>query len=316
MKQRTTVILYSLVIIFAAAFFAPVSEATEGAVGRPIPGMQITPYAGIVPPMPGWLFSMYFNGSISGNKQIPIAGELAVGLNGKVSLTTFTAIHVWNTKPGKWNFLSAVTLPIIYTKVDADVSLGTQTAHQSDSVFSLWDLPFVPISAGYHFSQVEHMSFALTVFAPTASYTKGKLANAGLNVWTVSPGVSYTKIFPEQSFEFSGNAAVDFSSENPDTDYKNAPLLHIDVLGLKRWKNGWGVGGIWGWVQQLGDDDGTLATVLDGFVGHSVGVGPMVTYSRKMDKCQFDLNIRFVPEFATEKRLEGNPFMVSTTFQF
>lgn len=34
--------------------FAPSAFAVEGGLDRPISGMQIAPFAGVVPPEPGW----------------------------------------------------------------------------------------------------------------------------------------------------------------------------------------------------------------------------------------------------------------------
>jgi hypothetical protein len=61
------------------------------------------------------------------------------------------------------------------------------------------------------------------------------------------------------------------------TDYHNAPLSVLDVLAPKRFKNGWGVGVVGGWVQQIGNDTGGLATLTNGANGNSVGLGPIVT---------------------------------------
>jgi len=56
--------------------------ATEGGVGRPITGMQVTPYAGVVPPTSDWIVSantIYYEGSRGASKTIPIAGTVTAG---------------------------------------------------------------------------------------------------------------------------------------------------------------------------------------------------------------------------------------------
>jgi len=56
--------------------------ATEGGIGRPITGMQVTPYAGVVPPTSDWIVSantIYYEGSLGASKTIPIAGTVTAG---------------------------------------------------------------------------------------------------------------------------------------------------------------------------------------------------------------------------------------------
>lgn len=62
--------------------------ATEGGIGRPITGMQVMPYAGVVPPTDDWIVSattIYYEGSLSRNTVLPVAGTITQGLNMSVS---------------------------------------------------------------------------------------------------------------------------------------------------------------------------------------------------------------------------------------
>lgn len=48
-------------LIAALALFAacvPCAHAVEGALGRPVSGMTINPFAGVVPPDPGFVFAI------------------------------------------------------------------------------------------------------------------------------------------------------------------------------------------------------------------------------------------------------------------
>lgn len=60
------------------------AQATEGGIDRPITGMQVTPYAGAVPPASGWIVSLtaiYYQGSFGASKAVPIAGTITAGLD-------------------------------------------------------------------------------------------------------------------------------------------------------------------------------------------------------------------------------------------
>lgn len=296
------------------------AHATEGGLGRSITGMQITPYAGIVPPEPGMQWTLgyvYYDGTIGTSRPAPIAGEVAFGLEGDISLYSATGVYVWPTGEGRWNYASMLTVPYIMPDVTATLEVGGLRRQVSDSASNLFDLYFAPVIASYHVSQVEHWSFGLYVYAPTAEYDPDRLANPGLNVWTVSPGVGYTRLFQGGTLEFSALGAFDWYSENEDTDYKNGLVWRLDALLVKRTASGWGFGGAGGWIQQLQDDSGPTADLLDGFRGRSFGLGPVVTYGKKwQDGTHLDLQLRYLAEFGVERRFEGEPLQVTASFGF
>ncbi len=294
--------------------------ATEGALGRPITGMQITPFVGIVPPEAGMQWSLgyvAYDGRIGASRQAPIAGEVALGLEADVDLYSATGVYVWPTGEGRWNYASMLTVPYIMPEVTATLDVGGLQRQVSDSASNLFDLYFAPFIASYHVSQVEHWSLGLYVYAPTAEYDPDRLANPGLNVWTVSPGVGYTKLLQAGTLEFSALGAVDFYSRNDDTDYRNGAVWRLDAMLVKRTPGGWGFGGVGGWIQQLQDDSGPTADRLDGFRGRSLGLGPVVTYGRKWQGGEhLDLTLRYVREFNVRNRFKGEPLMVSASFGF
>ena len=302
------------------ALVAGHAGATEGALGRSITGMQITSYVGIVPPEPGMQWSLgyvNYNGSIGASRQAPIAGRVAPGVPAGIGLFCATRGYVWPTGEGRWNYASMLTVPYIMPEVTATLDAGGLQRRVSDSASNLFDLYFAPVIASYHVSQVEHWSFGLYVYAPTAEYDPDRLANPGLNVWTVSPGVGYTHLFQKGTLEFSALGAIDWYSRNGDTDYKNGMVWRLDGLLVKRTASGWGFGAAGGWIQQLQDDSGPTADLLDGFRGRSFGLGPVVTYGKKWrGGAHLDLQLRYVKEFGVERRFEGEPLMVSASFGF
>ncbi|WP_312320615.1 transporter [Stenotrophomonas sp.] len=296
-------------------------HATEGALGRSITGMQITPYAGIIPPDPGFQWSLSYvgyDGKISGSRSAPIAGRISLGLEADVSLIAATGVYIWPTKTGRWNFASMLTVPYIKADVDAGLQgpLGNQI-RVSDSASNLFDVYFAPFIAGYHISEVEHVSMGLYVYAPTAKYNPDNLANPGMNVWTLSPSVGYTHLFQKGTLEFSALGAFDWYSRNDDTDYKNGLVLRADALLVKRTASGWGFGAAAGWIQQVQDDDSDLADQLDGFKGRSFGVGPVLTYGKKWSGGEhLDISFRYISEFSVRNRFEGDPWSVAISAGF
>ncbi len=237
------------------------AHATEGALGRPVTGTSVTPNAGIVSPEPILAVNVgeiYLDGSISGSRNVPIAGKASLGIDGKVAFTMATVMKVWDTGPGAWNFASSFTLPYVWTKVTANVNAGRFAGSSQDTASNLFDIYFTPVIAGYHFSKTEHVALSLNIWAPTGKYDPNALANPSLNNWTFVPQVAYTRLFPEHGLEFDAVAGLQFYTRNSATDYQNAPLFTLDTMLLKRFANGAGVGLIAGTTQQLGNDSGPL----------------------------------------------------------
>lgn len=317
---RTACTLMAGLLFGTGCLLAPAASASEGAMGRPITGMQITPFTGVIPPEPGFVWSLsylYYDGEISASRPAPIAGQVSLGLEAEVNLLSATGVYVWPTQTGRWNFASMLTVPYIDLTATADLQVGGLNTRVSQDASDLFDLYFAPVIAGYHFDQTRHLSLGVYVFAPTADYDPNRIANPGLNVWTVSPTVGYTQLMQKGTLEFSVQGALDVYSKNDDTDYKNGVVFRSEALLIKRTASGWGFGAVGGWVQQLQDDDGPTADQLNGFKGHSLGLGPVITYSKKWQGGEHvDLTFRYVSEFSVKNRFEGDPLSLAMSFGF
>lgn len=318
MKDRS-----ELAFLFAATAvmsLAPPARASEGALGRPITGLQGTSYAGVVPATPGFSTSLsyaYYDGKIGREREAPLGGGgSALGLEVTAQLYSATGIYVWDTGEGAWNFAPAVVLPFANIEAGVDLRIGSNSASAHQTDFGLFDMAFVPVMAGYHFSKTSHLSLALYVFAPTGTYSVDNLAQLSLNNWTFSPTVGYTRLLAEGSVELSALSAVDFYTENKATDYQNGAVFRTDALAVKRFKTGWGIGAMAGWIQQLEDDDGTTADRLGGFQGRSLGIGPLLTYTHSTADSHVEVSARWIHEFDVKNRLQGDPLMLSAMLQF
>lgn len=303
----------TLAMTLGASFAA---HATEGALGRPISGTGVTPDAGIVPPEPGWfanLAEIYYDGSISSSHTVPVAGKTALGLDAKVSFTLATLLKVWDTGAGPWSFASSFTLPYAWTSASATLGVGNRTGSVKNNASGLFDINFTPLIAGYHFSKTDHVALSVSIWAPTGKYDPNSLANVSLNNWTFIPTVAYTKLVPSIGMEFDATAGVEFYTRNSATDYQNAPLFTLDLMALKRFGNGVGMGLVVGTVQQLGNDSGPTADKLNGFRGHDWAIGPILTYDTKISgKTPLSVTLRWVPTVSSSNRLSSTPTVMAT----
>ena len=107
-----------------------------------------------------------------------------------------------------------------------------------------------------------------------------------------------------------------FYTGNPATHYQRGIQSDLEALAIKRFKNGFGIGFVESWIQQVADDGGALTDRLNGFVGRSFGIGPIITYSTKLGKSHLDFSARWIHDFDVSKRVEGNAFNFSASLKF
>lgn len=300
---------------FLASWPAGDAYATEGGLGRPVAGMSVLSGIGIVPPEPMTVVSIeqiYIDGSIGGSRQVPIAGKTSLGIDAPIAFTLASLLHVWGGAGG-WDFASGITVPYVWTEVTATLAAGRAGASTSDRTSNLFDLYFTPIVAGYHFSKTSHIALSFNFWAPTGHYDPNALANPSLNNWTFVPQVAYTQLVPKYGLEFDVVAGLQFYTTNTATDYHNAPLFTLDVMALKKFSNGLGVGLVAGTVQQLGNDSGPTADRLHGFRGHDFVLGPVITYDTKINGNHLlSASLRWVPTVTSTNRLSSTTSLMAT----
>lgn len=293
--------------------------AAEGGVGRPITGQQVFSNAGIVPPEPGWVMSLtsiWYDGSLKGGRSVPVVGELSSGLDMKVSYTMANFTHVWDTGKGRWNYASAIGVPVQYTDITANLSGPRgRTLGTDDSGTQFADMLVTPFAAGYHFDERNHISFSLPIYLPTGAYNDNRLANPGQNNYTFMPTVAFTHL-DGTGGEFSLLSAIEFYTQNDATRYRNGNIFRLDALWTHGFGGGWNAGLAAGYIQQISDDKGETADFLHGYRGRSVGMGPAIGWTGKFADAQANINVRWVPEFDTKNRPEGNGLSVNITLAF
>lgn len=306
-------------ILAATSLMSTSAIAVEGGVGRPITGQQVFSNAGIIPPEPGTVVSItsiHYDAKLKGSRPVPINGEISAGLDMKISYTMANFTHVWDTGKGRWNFASAIGLPVQDTEIDASLTGPRgRTLGQNDSGTQFADLLITPFAAGYHFSATDHISFSLPIYLPTGAYNENRLANAGQNTYTFMPTVAFTHL-DGKGGEFSLMSALELYTRNEATEYRNGSVFTLDGLWTLGLGEGWSAGVVGGLIKQLTDDKGDAADALNGFRGHSYGAGPVVGWSGKFSDVQTSVNLRWVPEFHSEKRPEGDAVSLNLTMLF
>ncbi|SFU20804.1 transporter [Mesorhizobium sp. YR577] len=308
--------------IFAAAaavaiFWTQEAGATEAVAGRYVPGLYAGPGAGIVPPAPGvyWgVSNIYYHGSTSA--QVPFGDRnIAFGLEADQWVTALAGVYVPELDlPGNWTYAVQAAVPIGWTKAGA--ALGRFQTDQE--VTGLGDISIAPVVFGWHNDAMNtFFSTSLTITAPTGEWKEGDLAFIGLNYWTFTPSIGFTRLIPEHGLDLSAKFGIDINTRNPDTDYYSGAMAHLDLAVTKSVTENFSIGALAGFLYQIEDDDSAFADARDGFKGRSIAVGPFVKYKAKFgERTEIDFGLRWANEVHVENRMRGNAIMFDITGKF
>jgi hypothetical protein len=302
--------------------------AAEGGIGHYAPGTiasfidealpKETPYA--------LVNQFYFyDGSVGGNRQLRLGGLLA----GNISATMFADSPTFAYRSPLsllgGNFSFAVSIPYVWLDITGDVSLRrtgpdgrvTNTVvTRSDSADGLGDITLIPFWLGWEMGDLK-WDVRLMVYAPTGEYNTGQLANVGLNYWTFTPMITASYLSSKYGFEITSSIGLDFNTINNATDYQSGDVFHAEVtiaqhlpffgLGII------GVGANFFYWGQITGDSGSGAE-LGSFMGHTTGVGPVVSFITPNKHFLFE--VKWLPELDVSKRLQGDAVWFKAAWAF
>jgi hypothetical protein len=313
-----------MIQFLAVAALAAPSIAEEGGSGHYSPGASAS-LIDALPYEPGVAYVnqfVYYGGEVSAGRRLPLGANIAAG----VEATSYADIHVlvyqtaYEILGGR--YAAAAALPL--ARLDIDVS-GSITGRRgrtikggvSDRAEGLGDIYAAPFMLVWKKGDFTYDT-RLGVFAPTGKYDEDDLANLGKNFWTFEPSVSMCYLGSKNGIEVSAFAGLDINTENQDTDYRSGEQFHVDATvaqHLPLGKGFVGVGANGFYYQQINGDSGDGA-VLGDFEGRTVGVGPALSYLRKINDHNLLVELKWLKELETENRLEGDYVWVKAAVSF
>ena len=303
----------------AGVLLAPPLQAEEGGTGHYLPG-SIASFVDAVPPTPTFvarLNAIYYDGSFSG--ALPIAGLAPVNVDAQSYAAGLTLL--WRPKfelaPGL-SYALSTTIPYVWLEVAGDVTAGATTVRRTSSVNGLGDLVLMPVMLNYALSRDVHLDLRGGIYAPTGSYEVGRLANTGKNFWTFEPTFGFLYFGQKNGIEASVFVGADFNTENEATSYQSGTQFHLDGTLAQHFKlaGGFAGAGLTGfWYDQLSADSGGGAT-FGPFKAQTAGVGPVLSYTRKLGKADLIAEVKWLHEVETRNRLEGDYLWLKLIFKF
>lgn len=323
MKQRLFLTSWTCLLSLTMA-----TRAEQGGSAHYLPGTTAS-FIDAFPGNPGALavlnYFTYYDASAPANRQLPLGGLLTAGIDATVYADTIAAVYQtpWEVAGGGLAF--GMAIPYVWVEIEGQAQRigpgGTPgpVFATRDTANGIGDLTLIPFILGWT-NLLPDLKFdtRLSVFAPTGEYDVGQLANVGKNYWTFEPGIMASWLSSKIGTEVSLYAGVDFNLENQDMDYTSGTSLHLDLtvaqhLPLLGGIIGVGANGFY--YQQLSGDSGADA-VLGDFEGHTLGIGPVLSYVRPIGQSQLLTEIKWLPELDVNKRMEGDFLWFKLGFLF
>lgn len=295
-----------------ASLLSPGTRAEEGAGGHYLPGATST-FIDALPGKPSVVIAnafTYYDGSADAAKLLPIAGRVTLDAEATCYADTLFGIYQTPLKLLGGNYAVGAAIPWVSLDVTATVVPPVGPNFQrTDSADGLGDIMLYPFMLGWmHGSDIKY-DVRLGAYAPTGDYDVGELANTGRNYWTFEPSASFSWLSSKIGTEASVFAGFDINTENPDTDYTSGTSFHLEATLAQHIPVGkigiFGLGANAFYYQQVSGDSGSGATLGD-FEGRTVGVGPVLSFVRKVGSADLAAEVKWLPELDVEKRMKGD----------
>jgi len=158
----------------------------------------------------------------------------------------------------------------------------------------------------------------LPIYAPTGDYDVGRLANPGLNYWTVDPTVGASCNNEQTGFNAALHLGWSFNTENPDTNLQSGDLFHAEASIQQLLPLGPGFVGLGAeafYLDQVTGDSGSGA-ILGDFERSSWGIGPVLSYVLPGSGDNLVAELRWLPEIDTKRQLGGDYAWLKLVYQF
>ncbi len=315
--------IFFLLVTFL--FFTSPLQAEEGGSGHYMPGSMAS-FADGVPADPTFtarLNYINYDGDVAADIRIPISGMSTLEARAKSNALALSLLWVpdWNLGE-KWSYAMSATIPWVSIEILAkgvsSIAGRSLSKNLTDKVTALGDVVLMPLMFNYNINKDLNANVRLAIYTPTGSYEVGRLANTGKNFWTVEPTAALIYFGQKNGIEASLFFGVDFNTENKDTNYKSGAQAHIEGTLAQHFPLWGGIagGGISGfWYRQVSADSGAGATFGD-FEARANGIGPVLSYVSKVSGKDIIAELKWLHEFDTEKRLEGDTAFLKLAVKF
>ncbi|MCC6198323.1 MAG: transporter [Burkholderiales bacterium] len=263
-----------------------------------------------VPVTPGLSMPVaYYHTSVDAGaaKQFIAGGQLVAGMDASADLAFFIPTYTFREPVAGGQASLGMAWAAGRMRVTADATAtgpggGQVGRSRTDQVTGGSDL--YPLGTLKWQDGVNNWMVYTMAGVPVGAYRKGRLANIGVNHWSIDAGGGYTYLDPKKGHELSAVAGLTYNFENEDTDYQNGIDGHVDWAASQFLNEQLHVGVVGYFFYQLTGDSGSGA-VLGDFKSRVNAIGPQVGYFFAVGREKGYFNLKGFWEFDAKNRPEG-----------
>jgi hypothetical protein len=201
------------------------------------------------------------------------------------------------------NYSFGLVAPLVNLEIDTATSIGMLERDIREDTTGIGDITLIPMllfwnEGNYHFTLGQY------VIAPTGDYDTDELVNPSLNYWTFDTNFGMTYLNLDTGQDYSINIGYSYNTENNDTDYQTGDEIHIDYMINQFLSETFAVGIHGFYLEQISGDSGDGA-LLGSYKAEAAGIGPAVLWMPEAFGGQLTLIAKYIDEYDTKNRLEG-----------
>ena len=298
-----------------AACFAGQAEATENGaslylLGSGGPGTAVmAPFEGVYLDKLIWIY----DGNASAEREFPVNGNIAVGLDMTVVAEFPTILVVPSTNVLGGTLALGVTVPVGAPIVDVDALLtgpggNTRAASVHDSALTTGD-PVAVVMMGWKSGDL-NFQLSSIINTPIGHYREGQLANLSLHRWAVDGSAAVSWHDAEAGWDVSAKAGYTWNGRNDFTDYDSGDEIHVEGAIEHSFSPAFSLGAQVGWAKQVSDDKGPLGP----FRGEVLAVGATASTTVMMAGKPGTFRGRYMHEVDVTNRPKGSTFWIDFSY--
>jgi hypothetical protein len=323
MSKTISIRALSPFVLYTALICSSSIHAEEGGSGHYMPGSMSSSIDG-VPATETFITRinyLTYSGSFDKNVVVPIAGLAATEVDVESQALGLTVL--WRPPvefAEGWSYAMSTTIPYVTIDVTASISEKNNSigVKKTSSDSGIGDIILMPLMLNYTISPELNTNFRISAYAPTGDYQVGRLANTGKNFWSFEPTASLIYLSPKTGRELSTFGGITFNQTNNATDYQSGNQAHIESTFIQHVSMFGGMAGFGAtafWYQQISGDSGSGAKYGD-FKARSIGGGPTLFYSAKKGNTNIIAELKWLHEFDTNRRAEGDTIFFKILAKF
>jgi hypothetical protein len=266
--------------------------------------------AGVTPP-PGLYFqtdNYFYNGSISGTRQVPFGPAIGVDVRQRTWLSIPTGILVTPVEILGANLAFAGSLPVgvpsITPTIQVDFPLLNRTpgTRFTESRLDVGDF-YMQSFLGWHHGNY-HWQLGVLGVGPSGSYDRTSFSNVSLNRPAVDTFGAFTWLDPQTGQEISAKAGFTFNGTNNVNDYNTGNEFHLEWAAMQHIGQSFAIGLVGYYYDQISGDSGRSAR-LGAFEGRVAALGGELDMNFKLGELPVSSKFRVYREFGAENRFQG-----------